>query len=93
MTVSIGEGYSDNRNACFTIETPDLEYNGFMGLTAANLSPMNTILNHIDILKVSVQNTIEANYKGQKSTKEKYVQLKGTVRDNVALKTADILKQ
>lgn len=62
VIVSVGEKGSENTQPCFTIQTPDLRYSGYVGYSGGNFSPENTILNDIDITRVLVQNTIEKNY-------------------------------
>lgn len=86
MIVSYGDKASDITTPCFSIQTPDLKYYGYIGYSGANFSPENTILNDVSITRVSVQNTIEKNYADAKSSKER------TIRFNQK-EANDILKE
>jgi hypothetical protein len=69
VIISIGEKGSDATQPCFTIQTPDLRYHGYVGYSSGSFSPENTILNDIDITRVRVQNTLPEEYKDFKSTR------------------------
>lgn len=59
-------------------------FSGYIGYSAGNFSPENTILNDIDIRWVLVQNTIEWNYHDMHSSREKTIKLSKSASDILA---------